>query len=63
MKKFRDYYVKCMMAINSKERTVLPLSREPISLAIHDDFIYVSNNTFNMGIDDCNGQILRAQLR
>ena len=35
---------------------------EPASLAMHDNFIYVSNNTFNMGIDDCNGQILRAKL-
>lgn len=36
---------------------------QPVSLIVHDDTLYVSNNTFNMGIDDCNGQILRAHLR
>jgi hypothetical protein len=36
---------------------------QPVSMIILEDNIYLSNNTFNMGIDDCNGQILRAQLR
>ena len=31
---------------------------QPVNFVIHDDFIYVSNNTFNMGIEDCKGQIL-----
>ena len=35
---------------------------QPVNFVIHDDFIYVSNNTFNIGIEDCKGQILRAKL-
>lgn len=36
---------------------------QPVGMTIHKDTIYLSNNTFNMGTDGCNGQILRAQLR
>ena len=36
---------------------------EPVGMIIHDDMIYVSNNTFNGGFDDCNGHILSAKLR
>ncbi len=36
---------------------------QPVSMIVHGDTIFVSNNTFNSGIDDCNGQILSAKLR
>jgi hypothetical protein len=35
----------------------------PVGLFIHEDTLFVSNNTFNRGMDDCNGQILKATLR
>jgi hypothetical protein len=35
---------------------------QPVGMMIHEDTLFVSNNTFNMGMDDCNGQILKANL-
>jgi hypothetical protein len=34
----------------------------PVGMLIHEDTIFVSNNTYNMGMDDCYGQILKANL-
>jgi len=36
---------------------------EPVGLIIHEDTIFVANNTFNTDFEHCNGQILRGQLR
>jgi hypothetical protein len=55
------------VSFDSNEKITLDIITEnlyqPVRLIVHEDTLFVSNNTFNKGMDKCHGEILRAALR